>query len=147
MLDNRFAKIIEAHSEELAAGLVRILQKSERTSAYRNIPSSTLERQLRDVYQNLSLWLMTKTDADIQERYSELGRKRAEMGIPVDQFALALIMSKEHLWHYLRSENIADQAMHLLGEMDFLLFLERFFDRALYFALRSYSDVLSRQAA
>lgn len=147
MLDARFAKLIENHSEELAAGLIRKLHKSERTVAYHDIPVPVLERQLRDVYQNLSLWLVTKTDEDIQERYEELGRRRAEMGVPPDQFAWALMLSKEHLWHFLRTESITDQAMQLLSEIDFLLFLERFFDRALYYGLRSYSEVMKSQTA
>jgi len=147
MLSIHFARLIENHSEELAVGLVRRLQSSERTSSYREIPTETLERQVQDVYQNLSLWLTTKTEAEIQQRYSEVGRLRANQGVPVGQFSWALIMSKEYLWQFLLREAMADQAMQLLSELDFLLLLEQFFDRAIYYGVSAYDAAARREAA
>jgi hypothetical protein len=147
MLSIHFARLIENHSEELAVGLVRRLQSSERTSSYREIPTETLQRQVQDVYQNLSLWLTTKTEAEIQQRYSEIGRLRANQGVPVGQFSWALIMSKEYLWQFLLREAMADQAMQLLSELDFLLLLEQFFDRAIYYGVSAYDAAARREAA
>ena len=85
MLSIHFARLIENHSESLAEGLVRRIQSSERTSAYRNIPTETLKRQVQEVYENLSVWLTSKTEAEIEARYSEVGRMRARGGVPVAQ--------------------------------------------------------------
>ena len=74
MLSIHFARLIENHSESLAEGLVRRLQSSERTSSYRSIPTDTLVRQVQEVYQNLSVWLTSKTEAEIEARYTEVGR-------------------------------------------------------------------------
>ena len=147
MLGIHFAKLIERHSEELAAGLVTHLQTSERTKSYRNIPKQDLQRQLRDLYDNLSLWLTTKTENEIERRYYELGTRRSEDGVPVEEFTWAVILGKEHLWRFLQREAMADQAFQLLSELDFLLLLEQFFDRALYYSIRSYSSVAKRQIA
>lgn len=147
MLSIHFARLIENHSEALAEGLVRRLQSTERTAAYRNISTETLTRQVQEVYQNLSIWLTTKTEAEIEARYSEVGRLRARSGVPVGQFAWALIMSKEYLWQFLLREAMADQAMQLLSELDFLLLLEQFFDRALYYGVAAYDTVARREAA
>jgi hypothetical protein len=147
MLSIHFARLIENHSESLAEGLVRRLQATERTAAYRNIPTETLVRQVQEVYQNLSVWLTTKTEAEIEARYSEVGRLRARSGVPVGQFAWALIMSKEYLWQFLLREAMADQAMQLLSELDFLLLLEQFFDRAIYYGVAAYDTVARREAA
>src|SRR5512142_235802 len=136
MLSIHFARLIENHSEELAEGLARRLHQSERTAAYRDIPAETLKQQLRELYQNLSLWLTTKTEREIEERYAEAGWRRSRQGIPVGQFSWALIMSKEYLWQFLLREALADHAMQLLSEIDFLLLLEQFFDRALYYGVR-----------
>jgi hypothetical protein len=147
MLSIHFARLIEKHSAELADGLARRLHTSERTTAYRNIPIDTLKLQLQDIYENLSVWLTTKTEAEIQERYSDIGRRRARQGVPVGQFSWAVIMSKEYLWQFLLREAMADQALALLTELDFLMLLEQFFDRALYYGVRAYEEQAKREVA
>lgn len=147
MLSIHFARLIEKHSAELADGLARRLHSSERTPAYRTIPADTLKLQLQDIYQNLSVWLTTKTEAEIEERFSEVGRRRARQGVPVGQLSWALIMSKEYLWQFLLREAMADQALALLTELDFLMALEQFFDRALYYGVSAYDAQAKREAA
>ncbi|MGE5112186.1 MAG: hypothetical protein ACM3JB_15085 [Acidobacteriaceae bacterium] len=147
MLSIHFARLIENHSAELADGLTRRLHSSERTTAYRNIPVDTLKEQLQDLYENLSAWLTTKTEAEIEARFSEAGRRRARQGVPVGEFSLAVIMSKEHLWQFLLREAMADHALALLSELDFLMLLEQFFDRALYYGVSAYDQQAKREAA
>jgi len=74
-------------------------------------------------------------------------RFRANQGVPVGQFSWALIMSKEYLWQFLLREAMADQAMQLLSELDFLLLLEQFFDRAIYYGVSAYDAAARREAA
>ncbi len=146
MLGMRFAKLIERHSEELAEGLVVKLQSANRTEAYRSIPASELQSQLQNLYQNLSLWLTAKPESEIKRRYHELGTRRAEQGVPVEEFTWAVTIAKEHVWHFLQREAMADQAMQLQSELDFVLSLDQFFDRALYYGISAYSNAMSRQA-
>jgi hypothetical protein len=67
--------------------------------------------------------------------------------VPVEEFTWAVILAKEHLWNFLQREAMADQAFQLLSELDFLLLLEQFFDRALYYGISAYSAAGKRQAA
>jgi hypothetical protein len=147
MLNLHFARLIENHSAELADGLARRLHSSERTTAYRTIPLELLKDQLQDVYENLSLWLTTKAEAEVQERFSEAGRRRAGHGIPVGEFSWAVVMSKEYLWQFLLREAMADQVLALLTELDFLVLLEQFFDLAVYYGLSAYDQQAKREAA
>lgn len=147
MLNLHFARLIENHSAELADGLARRLHSSERTTAYRTIPLELLKDQLQDLYENLSLWLTTKTEAEIEERFSDAGRRRARQGVPVGEFSWAVVMSKEYLWQFLLREAMADQALALLTELDFLVLLEQFFDRALYYGVSAYDQQSKREAA
>ncbi len=147
MLSIHFARLIEKHSTELADGLARRLHLSERTSAYRTIPVDTLKLQVQDIYENLSVWLTTKTEAEIAGRFSEVGRRRARQGVPVGQFSWAIVMSKEYLWQFLLREAMADQALALLAELDFLMLLEQFFDTALYYGVSAYDEQAKREAA
>jgi hypothetical protein len=147
MLNLHFARLIENHSAELADGLARRLHSAERTASYRKIPIDTLKEQLKYLYDNLSVWLTTKTETDIEERYTEAGRRRARQGIPIGEFTWAVIMSKEYLWQFLLREAMADHALALLSELDFLVLLEQFFDRALYYGVSAYERQAKREAA
>jgi RsbT co-antagonist protein rsbRD N-terminal domain len=147
MLGTRYSQLIEKHSEELAEGLVRKLQASERTEAYRAIPKDELKRALSDIYEHLGDWLNNKTEHELQERYSRVGERRAGQGVPLAQVVWALIVSKEHLWTFLEREAFADTAVQLVSELNFILTLEQFFDRAIYFTTAAYTGVKKEQAA
>jgi hypothetical protein len=147
MLGTRYSHLIEKHSEELAEGLVRKLQTSERTEAYRAVPPDDLKRNLREVYEHLGDWLSNKTETELQARYSQVGTRRAGQGIPLAQVVWALIVSKEHLWMFLEREAYADTAIQLAGELTFILTLEQFFDRAIYFTTAAYTGVAKEKVA
>ncbi len=139
MVALRLVRLIESHSEQLADSLVHKLHTSERTPAYRDIPAKELRAAVLDVYQNLGAWLMTKTDSDVEVRYRELAARRAQQ-IPLSQFMASMLMTKEHLWSYLRREAMSDGALQLYGELEFLQSLTNFYDRALYFASVGYEE-------
>ena len=147
MLGTRYTHLIEKHSEELAEGLVRKLQTSERTQAYRAVPPDELKRNLGEVYKHLGDWLSNKTELELQERYSLVGARRAGQGVPLAQIVWALILSKEHLWMFLEREAYADTAIQLAGELTFILTLEQFFDRAIYFTTAAYTGATKKEQA
>lgn len=140
--------MIESHSEELADSFVQKLLTSERTSSYRNLPVQELRNAALQVYENLGDWLLTKTESDVELRYRELGLKRAKEGVPLSQFMASMLMTKDHLWAYLRREAMSDGALQLYGEIEFLQSLTNFYDRALYYASMGYEEkAKSAQAA
>ncbi|HVZ18079.1 MAG TPA: hypothetical protein VG897_13235, partial [Terriglobales bacterium] len=120
MVANRLVRLIESHSGELADGLVKKLYTSERTTEYRNIPVHELKSAVLEVYDHLGEWLMSKTETDVELRYRELGRRRAGQGVPLSQFMSSMLMTKEHLWAFLRRESISDNALQLYGELELL---------------------------
>lgn len=140
MVANRLVRLIESHSEELAESLVRKLQTSERTTAYRKIPAHELKAAVLEVYENLGEWLMSKTEADVELRYRDLGKRRLAQGVPMSQFMSSMLMTKEHLWAFLRRESISDGALQLYGELEFLQTLTNFYDRAIYYASQGYEE-------
>jgi len=138
MVALRIVRLIESHSEELADGLVKKLHSSDRTSAYRKIPAHELRHAVLQVYQNLGEWLLSKTESDVEVRYRELGQKRAAEGVPLPQFVSSMLMTKDHLWSYMRRESVSDGALELYGELEFLHSLTKFYDNAIYFASMGY---------
>ena len=140
MVANRLVRLIEAHSEELADSLVKKLYTSERTTGYRQIPVHELKSAVLEVYRNLGDWLMSKTEADVELHYRDLGRRRGSQGVPLSQFISSMLMTKEHLWAFLRRESISDGALALYGELEFLQTLTNFYDRAIYYACQGYEE-------
>jgi len=147
MIGLKFARLIEKHSQRLSEGLARKLRTSERTEGFRRIPEQELAHDIGRLYANLADWIGMRTEEDVEKRYRELGRHRAEQGIPAEELMWALILGKEHLWHFLQRESTADGALELFGELDFLLSLEQFFDRAMYHSMMGHSGVKKKTAA
>ena len=140
MLAMRLVRLIEAHSETLSKGLTDLIRKSDRTSDFRGIPSEDLRLAATEVYRNLGEWLLQKTERDISERFSTVAKRRAGEGIRLHQFVWALMLSRDHLWQFLRHESFADNVVALYSEMELQVLLNQFFDRAIYHAIIGYAD-------
>jgi hypothetical protein len=147
MLALRLVHLIESHSEELSDGLIRKLHTSERTSDLRRVPAAELHARCHEIYRNLSAWLLTKTEADIEKVYTQIGARRAEQDVSLPHLTWAIIQTKEHLWDFLDREGLHGGAQDVFGELELLRLLDQFFDRALYFAAEGYEHALKRAAA
>jgi len=143
MFSIRLVKLIEVHADKLASGLMNRLQSSpEAGELLRKVPSDELKSRVHEIYRNLGDWLLAKTESEIEERYTGLGMRRAHQAVPFSQFLWAITLSKEYLWQYLENEGLLEQPIELLGELDLLHHLERFFDRAIYFAAVGYESAI-----
>lgn len=67
-------------------------------------------------------------------RYREIGARRARQKVPLAEVIQVIILTKENLWDFLKSETVADRAVEIMGELELLQMLEQFFDHAIYFA-------------
>lgn len=134
MIALKLVRLIEANSQELSRGLMEKILSSERTSDYRKVPEMEMRNAVVDIYQHLSDWLLTKTESDIELRYTKLGELRGKQGVALSHFIWAIVLTKEHLWGFLQREALAEHAIELFGELELLRSLDRFFDDALYYA-------------
>jgi hypothetical protein len=138
MIALRLVHLIESHSEELAEGLVHKLERSTRVAGLRIIHAQEIRERAREVYRNLSDWLLTKTDDDIERVYTALGHRRAHQGVPSSALVWALIMTEQNLWDFLEMEGMREKPLEILGGLELLRLLDQFFDQAIYFALLGY---------
>jgi len=148
MFSIRLVKLIEAHADKLAQGLMHSLQTSPRSSELlRKVPADELKSRAQEIYRNLGDWLLNKTESEIEERYTGLGMRRARQGVPFCGFMWAIILTKEYLWEHLQGEGLLEEPVELLGELELLRNLERFFDRATYFAAVGYESAIWHDGA
>ena len=147
MLGIKFARLIEKHSESLGKALVDKLRSSSRTDSYRSISEHELLHDIQVLYHNLSDWLMVRTELDVKQYYTKMGLFRAEQGVPMNQFIWALVLAKEQLWLFMQREALIEDALELMNELEFVLALEQFFDRAMYYVAMSYTQGKKSAAA
>ena len=138
MLAIRLVRLIEGHSEQLSRDLSEKVWNSPRCSDLRKVPVNELEARTREIYRNLSDWLVGKTEAEVERRYTELGATRAQQGVAYSHFVWAITATREHMRDFVQREGLSDSAMELHGELELMHLLGQFFDRALYYAAVGY---------
>jgi len=140
MFSYRLVRLIETHADKLASGLEKKVLSSGYVTCYRIIPNHELRERVYEVYRHLGDWLLGKNQAEIENRYREIGARRALQGVPLAELIQAIILTKENLWDFLKSEAVVDRAVEILGELELLRMLDQFFDRAIYFAAVGYQE-------
>ena len=143
MLAYRLVRLIENHSDALAAGLLKKVQSSDCTSSYHNVPPEDLKERVYEIYRHLGDWLLGKTEFDIEKRYLEIGARRAEQQVPLSQLTMTIIFTKENLWEFLKNQAVLDRPAEVFGELEMLQLLDKFFDTAIYYAAVGYERVCS----
>ena len=144
MLGMKLVRLIERHSDNLSRKLAEQICKSERTSDFHKIPAAHLRLAATDVYRNLGEWLLQKTEREIARRFRLIAAQRATEGIRLHQFVWALMLTRDHLFQFLRRDAFADTIIELHGELELHQLLNQFFDRAVYYAILGYEEALKQ---
>lgn len=138
----RMVQLVENHAGTLADELLYKLKTSKNCpELMRRVPVQELRVRTHEIYRNLSDWLLSKTDSEIEERYIGLGVRRAKQGVPFSEFLAGIQATKECLWEYLEREDLLEQPVELLGDLSLMHALGRFFDRIAYSAAVGYESV------
>lgn len=140
MLSYRLVRLIETHADALATGLERKVMNSASVGCFRTIPTHELRERVFEIYRHLGEWLLGKNQVDIERRYREIGARRASQKVPLAEVIQVIVLTKESLWDFLKSEAVVDRAVEIMGELELLQMLEQFFDRAIYFAAVGYQE-------
>ena len=140
MLATRLVQLIESHSDSLSEELLGKFLVHERCATMRNVPLDELNDRSREVYQNLSAWLLFKTDKDVEARYGDIGRRRFHQGVTLSHLLYALTMTKEHLFEYMQRESFYDSPAAIYGQLEFVRIVSQFFDRATFYTVAGYEQ-------
>jgi len=146
MIFYRLVRLIENHSQALAASLLDRVQNSEATSRYRSVPPEELKERVFEIYRHLGDWLITKDELDVEARYLEIGTRRASQHVPLSQLVWAIVLTKENLWQFIKKETALEHPVEVAGEMEMLELLDQFFDRAIYYAAVGYERAVAEHA-
>ena len=90
-------------------------------------------------------WFVTETDSLIETRYVELGRLRAQQGVPFSYLFWAVCITRDFLCDYIQKECLIDEPVEFWGGVKLLRSLNELFDRAVYFSLAGYQNAGAHQ--
>jgi len=146
MFSYRLVRLIETNADALATSLEQKAEASSQVPHFRAIPSHELRERVYEIYRHLGEWLLGKNELDIEQRYRQIGARRAQQKVPLSEVMQAIVLTKENLWDFLKSEAVMDRAIEIMGELELLQMLEMFFDRAIYYAAVGYEEEAARAA-
>ena len=110
------------------------MQNSEATLDYQRVAPEDLKERVHEIYRHLGDWLMTKDEFDLEQRYLRIGARRAQQDVPFSQVAWAIVLTKDNLWEFLKTQSEVQRPVEAFGELEMLQLLDHFFDRAIYYA-------------
>ena len=145
MMLYRLVRLIESHSQALAAGLLDQVQNSELTRGYQNVPPEELKERVYEIYRHLGEWLMGKDELYLEQRYLQIGARRAGQRVPLSAVIWVIVLTKENLWDFIKKESVLERPVEVFGELEMLQLLEQFFDRAIYYASVGYEQAVTDQ--
>jgi hypothetical protein len=147
MMLYRLVRLIETHSQALAACLLDRVQSSEATPNYQNVPPEELKERVYEIYRHLGDWLITKDEFDLEQRYLKIGARRAQQNVPLSEVAWAIMLTKDNLWEFSKRESVEERPVEVFGELEMLQMLDHFFDRAVYYAAVGYERAVAETAS
>jgi len=135
----RQVRLMETHSDGLAASLLDRTGQSEKTRNYVDkVPPDDLRQRVYEIYHHLGQWLITKQEADVEQRYLEIGGLRCRQGVLLSQLIWAILLVKDNLFDFLNREAAIERPSEVFGELEILQLLDQFFERAVYYAAVGY---------
>ena len=146
MMLYRLVRLIETHSEALASALLERVRTSDLTHHYQNVPPEDLKERVYEIYRHLGEWLMGKEELHLEQRYLQIGARRAGQRVPLSEVIWVIVLTKENLWEFIKKESGLERPVEVFGELEMLQLLEQFFDRAFYYASVGYELAMAEQA-
>jgi hypothetical protein len=144
MILYRLVRLIETHSQALATCLLDRVQKSELTPSFQQkVPGEELKERVHEIYHHLGEWLMGKDELRLEQRYLEIGARRAHQQVPLSELIWVIVLTKENLWEFIKKESVLERPVEVFGELEMLQLLEQFFDRAIYHASVGYERAVA----
>ena len=135
----RLVRLIETHSDGLAASLLERTRQSEKTRNYIDkVPPEDLRQRVYDIYRHLGQWLISKKESDVEQRYLQIGVLRLRQGVLLSQLIWAILLVKDNLFDFLNREAAIERPSEVFGELEILQLLDQFFERAVYYAAVGY---------
>lgn len=136
-----------ANATGMSRGLLQRIKISEPCSQLAaKVPDPEQQEYALQIYRDLTNWLSGTPDPNLEDRYINLGIRRASQGVPLRCIFSALCISRDYLWEYIQRECLVEEPVEFWGGALLLHSQNRFFDRIFHSALLGYEQAAEGQA-
>lgn len=139
MVSKRLIDSIEQNAHRLAQDLVESLRQDPAVPAYAQLSDQQYQGVVLDLYGHLGQWLSSRTWHKLQVTYERKGRERFHGGIPLEQLLYSLTQTKRKILDFIRGA-LPGSADERDLELQLILSVCEFFDRAIYHTTMGYED-------
>jgi hypothetical protein len=144
----KLIEMIEMNAETMAGELKNKLLTDPATQSYQTLDEDILYANIFEVYSRLGYWLLRDAEkGEVPTHYSAIGAQRFTEGFPLHEVVQALVSTKRHIWDTILEKGIMRTAKELDSAVDFITYLNRFFDMAIYYTTLGYYRALNLKTA
>jgi len=144
----KLIEMIEQNAETMAGELKNKLLTDPATTSYQSLDDRMLYENIFEVYSRLGYWLLRDSEkGEVPTHYSAIGAQRFREGFPLHQVVQGLVATKRHIWDTILEKGIMRTAKELDSAVDFITYLNRFFDMAIYYTTLGYYRALNLKTA
>lgn len=138
MLSSRLIRMIESHGEQIAAETIQRVRKDSELSHLKVVSDSEMRAGVRHVLKDLGGALAGNDDLKLAARCQELGKRRFDEGIPLDEIVRSNQKLKSVIVGFVRNEGSRQTTLEIYAEEELEHLLYRYFDKVLYHVVRGY---------
>lgn len=136
-------EMTERNAARMAEDLKERLQTDPGTSSFRILDDRSLYENIFEIYSRLGHWLLGVPEkGEVRAYYSSVGKQRYEEGFPLHELIQAMVVTKKHIWDTVLEMGLIRTARELDSAVDFITYLNRFFDMAIYYTALGYCGAL-----
>ena len=141
-------EMIEKNAETMAGELKNKLLSDPTTPSYQTLDDRSLYENIFEVYSRLGYWFLRNTEkGEVPTHYSAIGAQRFKEGFPLHEVVQVLVATKRHIWDTVLEKGVMGTAKELDSAVDFITYLNRFFDMAIYYTTLGYYRALNLKSA
>lgn len=144
MVNPRLVRSIEAHWEEIALDAARRIRQDSDVSHMAKLSDYELRDWVHTILNFLSSWPSAGLNEIMAKQFQELGRRRFESSIPLQESVRCLQILKHVLFDFTRSQGFAQNAIEVYAQEELEHGVGLLFDRLVYAVVRGYEDAQSR---
>ncbi len=143
LISDKLVQLVETHADIIVKRWINKLLSDPTTSSFSQRNIEYVEGKARSILKHLRDWVSYETTKEeVGRRYADEGIDLFKMGIPLCETHRAMFVLRRTLWLFVVNESMFDSAfeLHQMRELNDRVIL--FFDRAEYYLLRGYTDMM-----
>ena len=146
LLSDKLASMIEAHTELITKRWLSEIMGDQTMSSFTEDRAAYVRGRVANILFNLREWISyDTTKVDIGRRYAAEGIEYFKKGIPLCEAVRSFVILKKTIWLFSLNECSIDSAYELYQMSEIYERIIIFFDQAIYYISRGYTEEMSRK--